>query len=92
MSGFRHLFPHRHDKVFESLTEKPLDILVGLNFLGLHPEGGQNKNKMENLSRISTAQSHFNRPAEHTWVSKPAAQPGLCVCSLLLIATDTAPT
>ena len=54
MSGVRHLFPHLPDKVFESLTEKPLDILVGLNFLGLHPEGGQNKNKVENLRALKS--------------------------------------
>ena len=36
------------------MTEKPLDILVGLNFLGLHPEGGQNKNKVDNLRALKS--------------------------------------
>ena len=39
LSEVRSLFPHLPDQVFQSLDEKPLDILVGLNFLGLHPEG-----------------------------------------------------
>ena len=37
----RHLFPHIPEDVFEELPKKPIDLLIGLNFFSLHPDGGQ---------------------------------------------------
>ena len=34
------LFPHIPREVFAATKKKPVDILMGNNFLGLHPEGG----------------------------------------------------
>ena len=44
--------------MFESLDEKPIDILMGLNFLGLHPEGGKGKDKVGNLRALTNEFSH----------------------------------
>ena len=40
LSNIRFLFPHVPQDAFETLDRKPLDILVGLNFFGMHPKGG----------------------------------------------------
>ena len=61
LSGVRSLFPHVPPAAFDSLDEKPLDILVGLNFFGLHPGGGDGKNKVGNLKAL---QNDFG----HGWV------------------------
>ena len=45
----RHLFPHVPDEVFELLPKKPIDLLIGLNFFSLHPDGGQGRNCVGNL-------------------------------------------
>ena len=58
LSEIRHLFPHVPDIAFKSLEEKPLDILVGLNFLGLHPEGGTGFDKVGNLKALKSEFSH----------------------------------
>ena len=36
----RHLFKELPDDAFQSIPEKRIDILLGLNFFGLHPHGG----------------------------------------------------
>ena len=45
----RHLFPHVPDDVFDELPKKPIDLLIGLNFFSLHPDGGQGINSAGNL-------------------------------------------
>ena len=40
VSVVRPLFPHVPAKVFAKQRRKPVDILMGNNFLGIHPEGG----------------------------------------------------
>ena len=41
MSPLMHLFPNVPDEAFVPRVKKPVDILIGNNFLGLHPSGGQ---------------------------------------------------
>ena len=48
----RHLFPHVPTNVFQKLPQKRIDILVGLNFLSLHPDGGQGRNSIGNLKAL----------------------------------------
>ena len=48
----RDLFPHIPQHVFEPLPQKRLDILIGLNFFSLHPDGGQGRNNVENLKAL----------------------------------------
>ena len=45
----RGLFPHVPDDVFDELPKKPIDLLIGLNFFSLHPDGGQGINSSGNL-------------------------------------------
>ena len=40
LSSVRSLFPHIPKEVFAPSSKKPVDILMGNNFLGLHPDGG----------------------------------------------------
>ena len=37
----RKLFPHVPEELFEPLPAKPIDVLVGLNYFRLHPNGGE---------------------------------------------------
>ena len=43
LSAIRSLFPHVPEEVFVRNQSKPVDILMGNNFLGLHPDGGQGR-------------------------------------------------
>ena len=52
LSTIRNLFPHVPEEVFIKTEEKPLDILIGVSFFGLHPEGGTGKNKVGNLRAL----------------------------------------
>ena len=45
----RKLFPHIPDQVFDMLPQKPIDLLIGINFLSIHPDGGQGINAVGNL-------------------------------------------
>ena len=54
MSPVRHLFPHISDEVFQPLLKRRIDILIGLNFNGLHPSGGEGENCVGNLKVLST--------------------------------------
>ena len=45
----RDLFPHVPETVFDKLPKKPIDLLIGLNFFSLHPDGGQGINCSGNL-------------------------------------------
>ena len=48
----RKLFPHVPADVFDPLPSKPIDILMGLNEFGLHPDGGQGQNCVGNLKAL----------------------------------------
>ena len=48
----RKLFPHAPEEVFEHLPAKPIDVLVGLNYFGLHPNGGEGRNCVQNLQSL----------------------------------------
>ena len=50
----RNLFPHIPEAVFKPLPKKRVDILIGLNFNGLHPSGGEGGNSVGNLKVLST--------------------------------------
>ena len=54
MSPVSYLFPHIPGEVFRSLPKKRVDILIGLNFNGLHPSGGERENCIGNLKVLST--------------------------------------
>ena len=41
MSPVRHLLPNVPEEAFLPRMKKPVDILIGNNFLGIHPSGGQ---------------------------------------------------
>ena len=49
LDPIRHLFPHIPDEAFATLPRKPIDLLIGLNFLSLHPDGGQGINSVGNI-------------------------------------------
>ena len=48
----RSLFPHVPDSVFDPLPQKRIDMLIGVNFFGLHPDGGQGRNSVGNLKML----------------------------------------
>ena len=52
LSEIRSFFPHLPPEAFVSLDRKLLDILVGLNLYGLHPDGGSGKDKIGNLKAL----------------------------------------
>ena len=52
MHAVRHLFPHVPGDVFDPLPTKRIDILMGLNFFSLHPDGGQGRNTKGNLKML----------------------------------------
>ena len=54
LSEIRSVIPHVPDEIFKPPDEKPLDILVGTNFFGLHPAGGTGKNQMDNLKVLNS--------------------------------------
>ena len=87
MREVRSLFPHVPKEAFECLDKKPLDILVGMNFFGLHPGGGEGINKVDHLRALNSdfghgwiiAGSHPNlRPAEVNLTAKAVAVAMLC--------------
>ena len=50
----RSLFPHIPAEVFGKIPKKRADILVGLNYNGLFPSGGNGKNCVGNLKVLGT--------------------------------------
>ena len=54
LSSVMDLFPHIPEEVFTPLPKKRIDILVGLNFNGLFPSGGEGNNCVGNLKVLST--------------------------------------
>ena len=53
-SLLRNLFPHIPSEVFDKLEERRLDLLIGLNYNGLFPTGGEGKNCCENIKVMKT--------------------------------------
>ena len=49
LSLVRHLFPHVPGEVFDPRPSKDVDILMGTNFLGLHPNGGKGRDTVGDL-------------------------------------------
>ena len=49
VSSVRSLFPHVPEGVFARRNLKPVDILMGNNFLGIHPDGGLGRDAVGNL-------------------------------------------
>ena len=49
LSAVKHLFPHLPDQVFSSYKGKKVDILIGNNYLGEHPTGGQGRDAFGDL-------------------------------------------
>ena len=49
LSPKRSLFPHIPEAMFCAIARKPVDFLIGNNFLHLHPSGGQGENAVGSL-------------------------------------------
>ena len=49
LRGVRNLFPHVPNSVFRLQSKKKIDILMGSNFLGLHPYGGLGRDRVGDL-------------------------------------------
>ena len=49
LTGIRHLFPHISSEVFSARPSKEVDILMGNNFLSLHPNGGTGRDVVGDL-------------------------------------------
>ena len=56
LSPVRHLFPHVPESAFAKDDVREVTLLIGNNFLSLHPFGGQNENSVGNLRAL---QSNF---------------------------------
>ena len=52
IKAVRHLFPHLPDAVFSPLPKKPIDLLIGNNFLQIHPDGGQGQDAVGDLKAL----------------------------------------
>ena len=49
LKGVRSLFKHIPAEIFEDWPKKSIDLLIGINKLGLHPSGGQGQNTVVDL-------------------------------------------
>ena len=56
LTQIKHLFPHLPRRAFSSIKSKSVDILIGNNFLGEHPNGGQGRDAIGDLRAY---QSHY---------------------------------
>ena len=54
LSNIRSSFPHVPEDAFKKQDERPVDILIGMNFFGLHPGGGTGKDKVGNLKALKS--------------------------------------
>ena len=52
LSGIRKLFPHVPSDTFTPLQQKRIDILMGINFNGLHPSGGLGVDAVDDLKAL----------------------------------------
>ena len=48
----RDLFPHVPDSAFKPQSRRQINLLIGNNFLSLHPSGGQGRNAVDNLRAL----------------------------------------
>ena len=72
IASVRKLFPHLPQEIFAPAVKKEVDILIGNNFLGLHPSGGQGR---DSVGDMRAYQSLFGQG----WVlagSHPDLKPG----------------
>ena len=53
-SSLRDLFPHIPARTFEKLQMRRIDILIGLNYAGLFPSGGEGQDCVDNLKVMKT--------------------------------------
>ena len=53
-SRARKLFPHIPDEVFQKTERKALDLLIGVNYLHLHPSGGEGRNAVKGLRVLNS--------------------------------------
>ena len=53
-SSLRDLFPHIPARTFEKLQMRRIDILIGLNYAGLFPSGGEGQDCVDNLKMMKT--------------------------------------
>ena len=49
LSPVKDVFPHVPEDIFVTIQKKEIDLLVGLNYVSLHPDGGQGRNSICNL-------------------------------------------
>ena len=49
LSSISHIFPHLPSQVFSTIKSRRVDILIGNNFLGEHPSGGQGRDAVGDL-------------------------------------------
>ena len=49
ISPIASLFPHLPSKLFTQVQTRPVDILMGNNFLGEHPSGGEGRDAVGDL-------------------------------------------
>ena len=54
LMSVRHLFPHLPASAFDTPPTSKVQILIGNNFLALHPSGGQGKDSVDNLRVLSS--------------------------------------
>ena len=52
LSAVRNLFPHVPSDAFALLPKRRIDILIGINFNGLHPSGGLGVDAVDNLKAL----------------------------------------
>ena len=50
----RHLFPNVPEAAFSTISKKPVQILIGNNFMSLQPTGGEGKHSIGNLRALQS--------------------------------------
>ena len=54
LAPVEHLFPHIPEVAFKMKSKKQVQLLIGNNFLSLHPSGGQGRNSAGNLRALNS--------------------------------------
>ena len=52
LTPVRDMFPHIEDNVFTTLKKAQIDLLIGLDYYSLHPDGGQGRNVVGNFRAL----------------------------------------
>ena len=55
LRSIEHLFPHVPHEAFTRQSSKDVTLLIGNNFLSLHPSGGQGRNAVGNLRALQSS-------------------------------------